>query len=128
MPGCITGTRVCDPRDQSFHFRHGPVFAQLLLGDEINRAPPKTQSALLEAMQERQVTVDGVSYALPAVFTVFATQNPIEKEGTYPLPEAQLDRFMMKILVHYPNLEQEVSILRVHQQGNRVEDLERFNL
>src|SRR5208337_2328120 len=96
--------------------------------DEINRAPAKTQAALLEAMQERQVTVDGQTYPLPAVFTVFATQNPIEQEGTYPLPEAQLDRFMMKVLVTYPDPAQEEEILRVHQQGIRVEDLERFGL
>src|SRR3954452_17622569 len=128
MPADITGTNVFDPRDQAFHFRPGPVFASLLLGDEINRAPAKTQAALLEAMQERQVTVDGVSHALPPIFTVFATQNPIEQEGTYPLPEAQLDRFMMKILVTYPAEDHEVEILRVHQQGTRVEDLDRFGL
>jgi MoxR-like ATPase len=128
MPADITGTNVFDPRDQTFHFRHGPVFAQLLLGDEINRAPPKTQAALLEAMQERQVTVDGVSYPLPAMFTVFATQNPIEQEGTYPLPEAQLDRFMMKVLADYPDEDGEVEVLRVHQRGIRVEDLDRFGL
>src|SRR5713226_2858428 len=101
---------------------------QFTPGDEINRAPAKTQSALLEAMQERQVTVDGTSYRLPGVFTVFATQNPIEQEGTYPLPEAQLDRFMMKVVVRYPDEAQEVAILRTHQQGIRVEDLERFGL
>lgn len=128
MPADITGTNVFDPREQTFHFRQGPVFAQLLLGDEINRAPPKTQAALLEAMQERQVTVDGVTHKLPPVFTVFATQNPIEQEGTYPLPEAQLDRFMMKVLADYPDEEQEVEVLRVHQRGARVEDLDRFNL
>ena len=128
MPADIIGTNIFDPRDQSFRFRQGPVFAQLVLGDEINRAPPKTQAALLEAMQERQVTVDGVSYKLPAVFTVFATQNPVEQEGTYPLPEAQLDRFMMKVFASYPEEEEEVEILRVHQQGTRVEDLERFDL
>src|SRR6185312_16251279 len=98
------------------------------LGDEINRAPAKTQSALLEAMQERQVTVDGTTHPLPGVFTVFATQNPVEQEGTYPLPEAQLDRFMMKVLVGYPAEEEEVSVLRVHQQGSAGDDLERFGL
>jgi MoxR-like ATPase len=128
MPADITGTNVFDPRDQSFHFRAGPVFGQLVLGDEINRAPPKTQAALLEAMQERQVTVDGVSYPLPSVFTVFATQNPVEQEGTYPLPEAQLDRFMMKVFAEYPDEAGEVEVLRVHQRGIRVEDLERFDL
>ncbi|HZU36647.1 MAG TPA: MoxR family ATPase [Gemmataceae bacterium] len=128
MPADITGTNIFDPRQQEFQFRPGPVFGQLVLGDEINRAPAKTQAALLEAMQERQVTVDGVSHPLPEVFTVFATQNPIEQEGTYPLPEAQLDRFMMKVLVNYPTEDQEAGILRVHQQGIRIEDLSRFEL
>ncbi|HXD89307.1 MAG TPA: MoxR family ATPase [Urbifossiella sp.] len=128
MPADITGTNVFDPRDQSFRFRQGPVFAQLLLGDEINRAPPKTQAALLEAMQERQVTVDGVSHRLPTLFTVFATQNPVEQEGTYPLPEAQLDRFMMKVHADYPEEAGEVEVLRVHQRGLRVDDLKRFDL
>ncbi|MFO0823067.1 MAG: MoxR family ATPase [Gemmataceae bacterium] len=128
MPSDVTGTNVFDPRDQTFKFRPGPIFSQLVLGDEINRAPPKTQASLLEAMQERQVTVDGVSYRLPAVFTVFATQNPVEQEGTYRLPEAQLDRFMMKVLAEYPGEPEEVEILRVHQRGIRVEDLDRFGL
>jgi MoxR-like ATPase len=128
MPADIVGTNVFDPRQQTFQFRAGPVFSHFVLGDEINRAPPKTQSALLEAMQERQVTVDGVTYPLPPVFAVFATQNPIEQEGTYPLPEAQLDRFMMKVVTAYPDEVEEVEILRVHQRGVRVEDLERFNL
>jgi MoxR-like ATPase len=128
MPADIVGTSIFDPQQHSFQFRHGPVFAQFLLGDEINRAPAKTQAALLEAMQERQVTVDGTSYPLPRVFTVFATQNPIEQEGTYPLPEAQLDRFMMKVIMTYPEEKEEVAILRVHQQGIRVEDLDRFGL
>lgn len=128
MPADILGTNIFDPKDQTFQFRPGPIFGEFILGDEINRAPAKTQAALLEAMQERQVTVDGVSYPLPPVFTVFATQNPIEQEGTYPLPEAQLDRFMMKVLVGYPQEEEETAILRVHQQGIRVEDLARFEL
>ena len=128
MPSDITGTNIFDPREQQFAFRPGPVFGELVLGDEINRAPAKTQAALLEAMQERQVTVDGVTHPLPPVFTVFATQNPIEQEGTYPLPEAQLDRFMMKVLVDYPDEEDEADILRVHQQGVRVEDLDRFGI
>ena len=128
MPADIIGTNVFDPRQQAFQFIPGPIFAQFLLGDEINRAPAKTQSALLEAMQERQVTIDGTSYPLPGVFTVFATQNPIEQEGTYPLPEAQLDRFMMKVFVTYPEHAQEVDILRTHQRGMRVEDLDQFNL
>ncbi len=128
MPADIIGTNIFDPQQQNFSFRPGPLFAHFVLGDEINRAPAKTQAALLEAMQERQVTVDGTTYRLPPVFAVFATQNPIEQEGTYPLPEAQLDRFMMKVIVRYPNANQEVDILRVHQQGIRVEDLERFGL
>jgi MoxR-like ATPase len=128
MPADILGTNVFDPRQQTFQFRAGPIFASFVLADEINRAPPKTQAALLEAMQERQVTVDGTSYPLPAVFSVFATQNPVEQEGTYPLPEAQLDRFMMKLIAAYPDEAQEVEILRVHHQGARVEDLDRFGL
>jgi MoxR-like ATPase len=128
MPADIVGTSVFDPQAQAFQFRPGPIFAEFILGDEINRAPAKTQSALLEAMQERQVTVDGTSHVLPRVFTVLATQNPIEQEGTYPLPEAQLDRFMMKVRVSYPAEAEEIDILRVHQQGTRVEDLDRFDL
>jgi len=128
MPADIIGTNIFDPEQRRFQFRPGPLFSQFILGDEINRAPAKTQSALLEAMQERQVTVDGTTYPLPAAFTVFATQNPIEQEGTYPLPEAQLDRFMMKVIVSYPDAAQEVEILRVHQQGIRVDDLGRFGL
>ncbi|MFO0809513.1 MAG: MoxR family ATPase [Gemmataceae bacterium] len=128
MPADILGTNIFDPRDQSFRFRPGPIFTTLVLGDEINRAPPKTQAALLEAMQERQVTADGTSYQLAPCFTVFATQNPVEQEGTYPLPEAQLDRFAMKVLATYPAEAEEVSILRVHQQGQRSDDLDRFDL
>jgi MoxR-like ATPase len=128
MPADIIGTNIFDPHQQNFQFRAGPLFAQFILGDEINRAPAKTQSALLEAMQERQVTVDGTTYRLPGVFTVFATQNPIEQEGTYPLPEAQLDRFMMKVVVTYPQAGEETDILRVHQRGIRVDDLDRFGL
>jgi len=128
MPSDVLGVNLFDPRTQAFQFRPGPIFAQLLLGDEINRAPAKTQSALLQAMQERQVTVDGVTYQLPPIFTVLATQNPIEHEGTYPLPEAQLDRFMMKVLVGYPELIQEVDILRIHQRGSGLEDKNAFDL
>jgi MoxR-like ATPase len=128
MPADITGTNIFDPREQRFLFRPGPVFGEFILGDEINRAPAKTHAALLEAMQERSVTVDGVTHPLPAVFTVFATQNPIEQEGTYPLPEAQLDRFMMKLLVDYPAEDAETEILRVHQRGVRIEDLDRFGI
>ncbi len=128
MPADIIGTNIFHPQEQTFRFRPGPIFGHFVLGDEINRAPAKTQAALLEAMQERQVTVDGETYALPRMFTVFATQNPVEQEGTYPLPEAQLDRFMMKVIVDYPALADEVDILRLHQQGHRIEDLSRFNL
>jgi len=114
MPGDITGTEIIEESQEGrreFRFIPGPVFASLLLADEINRTPPKTQAALLEAMQERQVTVAGKTYELPSPFFVLATQNPIEQEGTYPLPEAQLDRFMFNLRVDYPSYEEEVSIL-----------------
>jgi MoxR-like ATPase len=112
MPMDITGAPVLDPSSADFLFRPGPIFTNLLLADEINRAPAKTQAALLEAMQERQVTVDGVSHAVPRPFLVVATQNPIEYEGTYPLPEAQLDRFLVRIGVGYPTADHEWEILR----------------
>jgi MoxR-like ATPase len=112
LPSDITGSSLYDQRNAEFSFQPGPVFTNLLLGDEINRTPPKTQAALLEAMQERQVTVDGVTRALTPPFIVIATQNPIEYEGTYPLPEAQLDRFLLRIAVGYPSVEQEAEILR----------------
>jgi MoxR-like ATPase len=112
LPSDVTGVNVFDQRTNEFEFRAGPVFANLLLVDEINRASPKTQAALLECMQEDQVTVDGISYALPRPFMVMATQNPIEYEGTYPLPEAQLDRFTMRISIGYPPLAEEASMLR----------------
>jgi MoxR-like ATPase len=111
MPGDITGSSVFDQRDASFKFQPGPVFTNLLLADEVNRASPRTQSALLEAMQERQVTVDGVTRKLPAPFLVIATQNPIELEGTYPLPEAQLDRFILRASVGYPGEDAEWEVL-----------------
>ena len=111
LPSDITGSAIFDPRRLEFEFRPGPIFTNLLLADEINRAPAKTQAALLEAMQERQVTVDGVSRELEAPFVVLATQNPIEYEGTYPLPEAQLDRFLLRIGVGYPTEEQEWEVL-----------------
>ena len=111
MPTDITGTSVLDLRTNEFAFRAGPIFAQVVLADEINRATPKAQAALLEAMQERQVTVDGVSHPLPEPFFVLATQNPIELEGTFPLPEAQLDRFLLRVRLGYPNEEQEERIL-----------------
>jgi MoxR-like ATPase len=117
MPGDLTGSLVFDARTSDFTFRRGPVFTNLLLADEINRTPPKTQSALLEAMEERQVSIDGLPHALPAPFLVAATQNPVEYEGTYPLPEAQLDRFLLKVTLPVPPREDEVNILRRHASG-----------
>ncbi|HEX6882352.1 MAG TPA: MoxR family ATPase [Planctomycetota bacterium] len=111
MPSDVTGTSVFHPREGEFRFQPGPVFAQFVLCDEINRAPAKTQAALLEAMQENAVTIDGTAHALPRPFTVFATMNPLEHEGTYPLPEAQLDRFLFKLLVGYPPAEVETRFL-----------------
>lgn len=111
MPSDITGSEILD-EDRRFRFTRGPIFANIVLADEINRTPPKTQAALLEAMQERSVTVNGVRHALPAPFFVLATQNPIEQEGTYPLPEAQLDRFMLNIPLTYPTYEQEVEVVK----------------
>jgi MoxR-like ATPase len=111
MPSDITGTSILNMKTQEFEFRHGPIFTQVLLADEINRATPKTQAALLEAMQERQVTVDGVSYPLPDPFFVLATQNPVELEGTFPLPEAQLDRFLLRLRIGYPEAADEERIL-----------------
>ena len=113
LPGDITGTEVYRPQQQSFDFQPGPIFHNLILADEINRAPAKVQSALLEAMAERQVTVGGVTRQLPELFLVMATQNPIEQEGTYPLPEAQLDRFLMHVVIDYPDAEAEQKILRL---------------
>ncbi|OYV93038.1 MAG: AAA family ATPase [Planctomycetia bacterium 21-64-5] len=116
MPSDITGSPLFDMKNQEFRFRPGPVFTQLLLADEINRSPAKTHAALLEIMQEYRVTVDGVSHKLERPFLVLATQNPIESEGTYNLPEAQLDRFMFKIRVDYPSAEEEADILKMHRQ------------
>jgi MoxR-like ATPase len=114
LPSDIVGTIVLDPTNQKFEYRPGPVFANIVLADEINRAPPKVQSALLEAMQERQVTVDGITYPLPEPFVVIATQNPVEQEGTYPLPEAELDRLLFRVIMGYPTEEEEIAILRRH--------------
>jgi len=111
LPADITGTRIYDRHTGAFRTIQGPIFHQIILADEVNRAPPKVQSALLEAMQERQVTIQGETYPLPRPFFVLATQNPLESEGTYPLPEAQLDRFMLKIRMDYPSLDEEVAIL-----------------
>jgi len=111
LPADITGTYVLSPKDGIFQFREGPIFANVVLGDEINRAPAKTQSALLEAMQEQQVTVEGDTRQLPAPFIVLATQNPVEQAGTYPLPEAQIDRFLVRLVIGYPGAKQEKAIL-----------------
>ncbi len=123
LPSDITGSNVFNQRSLEFEFRPGPVFANIVLADEVNRAPPKTQSALLEAMQEKQVTINGKTHKLPDPFTVIATQNPIEYEGTYPLPEAQIDRFMIKIGIGYPSLGGEIEILRrrVARRSDEVE-------
>lgn len=123
MPGDITGSLVYDARTAQFSFKEGPVFTNLMLGDEINRTPPKTQAALLEAMEERQVTVDGEPRMLPDPFLVIATQNPVEYEGTYPLPEAQLDRFLLKIDLPLPGRDVEVEVLRRHANGFSPRDL-----
>jgi MoxR-like ATPase len=117
MPSDVVGQLIFEPREGSFRFREGPVFTNLLLADEINRTPPKTQAALLEAMEEHQITVEGSSRPLPDPFIVVATQNPVEYEGTYPLPEAQLDRFLFKLEVGYPTFEQEQEVLARHDRG-----------
>jgi MoxR-like ATPase len=117
MPSDIIGTTVYDMKTAEFFVKKGPAFTAVLLADEINRTPPKTQAALLQAMEERQVSIDGTDYPLPDPFLVIATENPIEYEGTYPLPEAQLDRFLMKLQVDYPSAEEELAMLRLHQQG-----------
>jgi MoxR-like ATPase len=123
LPSDVTGTSVFDRSTGTFSFRPGPVFANVVLGDEINRASPKTQSALLEAMQEQQVTVDNVTHFLPSPFLVIATQNPVEHEGTYPLPESQLDRFLLRIRMGYPDRNAEVEMLDVYGDGESPEDL-----
>lgn len=124
LPSDVTGLNIYNQKEQTFEFRPGPVFSQLLLGDEINRATPRTQSALLEAMQERQVTVDGQTYPLPRPFLVIATQNPIELEGTFPLPEAQLDRFLMQVPLGYPTEEEEEQILLRYEREDPLTDLQ----
>ena len=116
LPADVTGTEIYRPQDGSFHFQQGPIFHNLVLADEINRAPAKVQSALLEAMAERQISVGAQSHKLPPLFMVMATQNPIEQEGTYPLPEAQLDRFLMHVTIDYPDAESEKQILRLARQ------------
>ena len=124
LPSDITGVSVWDRERNAFVFRSGPVFTNIVLGDEINRASPKTQAALLEAMEERQVTVDGVTRHLSPPFMVIATQNPIEHEGTYPLPEAQLDRFMMRVIMGYPARVKELEMLEAHGMGSTYSDLQ----
>ena len=128
MPSDLTGHSIYNAAEQKFVFNPGPIFTNLLLADEVNRAPAKTQAALLEVMQERQVTVDGRTYVLERPFITLATQNPLEQEGTYPLPEAQLDRFLFKLLVDYPTQQQEQEILGHYLAGRDLRDLSRFNL
>jgi MoxR-like ATPase len=123
LPADVTGSTTYNQHRQEFAFRRGPIFANLVLADEINRTSPRTQSALLEGMEERQVTVDGITYPLPRPFFVIATQNPIEHQGTYDLPEAQLDRFMLRISIGYPSLEREVDILEAQRESHPLHDL-----
>jgi MoxR-like ATPase len=125
LPNDITGVNVFNQQSSSFEFRPGPVFVHILLADEINRATPRTQAALLEAMQESQVTIDGVTHPLPAPFLVLATQNPIEYEGTFPLPEAQLDRFLMRVTLGYPSQEDEAQILLDQRKGHPIDHIEK---
>jgi MoxR-like ATPase len=124
LPADILGTQILSPKDGSFSFRKGPIFTNVLLADEINRASPRTQSALLEAMNEAQVTVEGSTHRLPEPFCVLATQNPVDFQGTYPLPEAQLDRFLLRLSVGYPDPEQELEILYAHQSSDPLEAAE----
>ncbi len=128
MPSDITGTNVFNVATSTFNLRHGPVFTDILLADEINRTPPKTQAALLEAMEERQVTIDGERYPLSPLFSVLATENPIEYEGTYPLPEAQLDRFLLKILLAYPAAEDELQVVARWDAGFDARRLDRVDI
>src|SRR5215203_1351866 len=128
MPSDITGTNVFNTATASFSLRRGPVFTDVLLADEINRTPPKTQAALLEAMEERQVTIDGEQHRLSPLFSVFATENPIEYEGTYPLPEAQLDRFLLKILIDYPTVEEEAQVVSNWDSGFSARRLEQVDV
>jgi MoxR-like ATPase len=128
MPSDITGTNVFNMQTTEFKLRPGPIFTDILLADEINRTPPKTQSALLEAMEESQTTIDGKRYLLSPIFTVLATENPIEYEGTYPLPEAQLDRFLLKILIDYPSEESELEIVSRWDAGFNSHHLEQVNI
>jgi MoxR-like ATPase len=124
LPSDITGGNVYDPQTGQFSYTRGPIFGNIILADEINRTPPRTQSALLEAMSDHQVTVDGQTYSLPQPFMVIATQNPFEFEGTYPLPESQLDRFLMRISVGYPNRDDEMQVLSSHRVGEPIDELQ----
>ncbi|MEK7205812.1 MAG: AAA family ATPase [candidate division NC10 bacterium] len=128
MPSDVLGTSVYEPASGTFKLRTGPIFTEILLADEINRTPPKTQAALLEAMEERQVTIDGQRHPLPPLFLVLATQNPVEYEGTYPLPEAQLDRFFMKVVIEYPSEAEEHQVVLRHHGGFDPRDLDRAGL
>src|SRR5689334_6415313 len=128
MPADILGSNVLNLSTSTFSLHRGPLFTDLLLADEVNRMPPRTQAAVLEAMEERQITIDGTTHHLSQFFTVFATQNPIEFEGTYPLPEAQLDRFLLKIKVDYPSAENEITILQHHHEGFDAHNLDAANL
>src|SRR5882672_10872742 len=128
MPSDITGTNIFNIATSTFNLRRGPIFTDILLADEINRTPPKTQAALLEAMEERQVTIDGEAYSLPVIFTVLATENPIEYEGTYPLPEAQLDRFLIKILLDYPAKEEEQQVVANWNAGFNARRLDQVDI
>ncbi len=128
MPGDVLGTSLFDFQTNAFHLNRGPIFTEVLLADEINRTPPKTQAALLEAMQERTVTLDGRPHPLSPGFLVVATQNPIEQEGTYPLPEAQLDRFLFKVLISYPSRDEERSMVRTHGHQTAMPDLKPLGL
>lgn len=128
LPGDLLGTNLFDFRTSEFKLTKGPIFTQLLLADEINRTPPKTQAALLEAMQERRVTIDGKTYDLGRGFMVVATQNPLEQEGTYPLPEAQLDRFLFKVIVGYPTRDQERALVRLHGHTGGMPSLEEMGV
>ncbi len=128
MPSDITGTNVFNMQNSEFSLRPGPIFTDILLADEINRTPPKTQAALLEAMEERQTTIDGKRYKLSPLFTVLATENPIEYEGTYPLPEAQLDRFLLKILIDYPPIDAELEIVSRWDEGFNSRQLEQIEI
>lgn len=128
MPADIIGSNVLNLATSTFSLHRGPLFTDLLLVDEVNRMPPRTQAALLEAMEERQITIDGATHPLSTFFTVFATQNPVEFEGTYPLPEAQLDRFLLKIKVDYPEVDQEINILKNHHAGFNAHNLDAAGL